>query len=219
MADLPVTPDDVARAAGIIHGRLHRTPTFSARSIREGLFLKAELFQRTGSFKPRGVLTNLAALGRDERARGVISVSAGNHAQALAWGAAQEGIDALLVMWRDASIGEGGRDPRLRSDGRPRGRRPRCSVRAPRPADHGDGPGVRPPVRRAGHDRRPGNGRARDPRGSRRHRHGRRPLRRRRARRPGSPWPASPPACVSWPSSRRAPRRCATGSRQESPCR
>ena len=100
---LPVTPDDVARAAGIIRGRLHRTPMFSARSIREGLFLKAELFQRTGSFKPRGVLTNLAALGPAERARGVISVSAGNHAQALAWGAAQEGIDALLVMWRDAS--------------------------------------------------------------------------------------------------------------------
>ncbi len=102
-ADLPVTPDDVARAAGIIHGRLHRTPIFSARSIRDGLFLKAELLQRTGSFKPRGVLTNLAALGPEERARGVISVSAGNHAQALAWGAAQEEIDALLVMWRDAS--------------------------------------------------------------------------------------------------------------------
>jgi threonine dehydratase len=67
------------------------------------VFLKAELFQKTGSFKPRGVLTNLAALSPDQRARGVISVSAGNHAQALAWGAAQEGLDALLVMWRDAS--------------------------------------------------------------------------------------------------------------------
>jgi threonine dehydratase len=98
-----VTPDDVARAASIVRGRLHRTPTFSARSIRDGLFLKAELLQRTGSFKPRGVLTSLAALGPDERSRGVISVSAGNHAQALAWGAREEGIDALLVMWRDAS--------------------------------------------------------------------------------------------------------------------
>ncbi len=103
MTGLPVTPDDVGRAAEIIRGRLHRTPVFSARSLRDGLTLKAELFQRTGSFKPRGVLTNLSALDADDRARGVISVSAGNHAQALAWGAAQEGIDALLVMWRDAS--------------------------------------------------------------------------------------------------------------------
>ena len=64
---------------------------------------KAELFQRTGSFKPRGVLTNLAALSPDERERGVIAISAGNHAQALAWGAREEGLDALLVMWRGAS--------------------------------------------------------------------------------------------------------------------
>jgi threonine dehydratase len=103
MADLPVTPDDVERAAGIVRGRLHHTPTFSARSVHDGVFLKAELLQRTGSFKPRGVLTNLAALTPGDRARGVISVSAGNHAQALAWGAAPEGIDALLVMWSTAS--------------------------------------------------------------------------------------------------------------------
>src|SRR5262245_63711421 len=94
--DLPVTPDDVARAAEVIRGRLHRTPVLTARSVRDDLVLKAELLQRTGSFKPRGVLTNLARLTPEERARGVISVSAGNHAQALAWGAAQDGIDALL---------------------------------------------------------------------------------------------------------------------------
>jgi threonine dehydratase len=67
------------------------------------VFLKAELFQKTGSFKPRGVLTNLTALSPEERDRGVISISAGNHAQALAWGAAAEGIDALIVMWQGAS--------------------------------------------------------------------------------------------------------------------
>jgi threonine dehydratase len=67
------------------------------------VFLKAELFQKTGSFKPRGVLTNLAALTREERGRGVIGISAGNHAQALAWGAAAEGLSALLVMWQGAS--------------------------------------------------------------------------------------------------------------------
>jgi threonine dehydratase len=61
------------------------------------------LLQRTGSFKPRGVLTKLASLTPDEKARGVIAISAGNHAQAVAWGAAQEGLDALVVMWRGAS--------------------------------------------------------------------------------------------------------------------
>jgi threonine dehydratase len=93
---------DVERAAGVIAGRLHRTPTLSVRSLREGLFLKAELFQRTGSFKPRGVLTKLAALTDDEREAGVISVSAGNHAQALAWAATAQGLSSLLVMWQTA---------------------------------------------------------------------------------------------------------------------
>jgi threonine dehydratase len=98
---------DVLAAREAIGGRLLRTPTFSSATLSEltgaRVFLKAELFQKTGSFKPRGVLTNLAALTQEERARGVISISAGNHAQALAWGAANEGIDALLVMWQGAS--------------------------------------------------------------------------------------------------------------------
>jgi threonine dehydratase len=94
---------DVEAAREAIGGRLHRTPLFSSKTLGDRLFLKAELFQKTGSFKPRGVLTNLAALTPEQRARGVISVSAGNHAQAVAWGAAQEGLDALLVMWQGAS--------------------------------------------------------------------------------------------------------------------
>ncbi len=102
-----VSLDDVQRAREAIGGRLHRTPTFSSAALGERIgdrvFLKAELFQKTGSFKPRGVLTNLEALTAEERERGVISISAGNHAQALAWGAAAEGIDALLVMWQGAS--------------------------------------------------------------------------------------------------------------------
>jgi threonine dehydratase len=64
---------------------------------------KAELFQRTGSFKPRGVLNKLATLSDEEKGRGVISISAGNHAQALAYASAVEGIDALVVMWQTAS--------------------------------------------------------------------------------------------------------------------
>jgi threonine dehydratase len=102
MADVPVERADVERAVGVLAGRLHRTPTFSARSLGNDLYLKAELFQRTGSFKPRGVLNRVASLTPEERAAGLISVSAGNHAQALAWGAAQEGLTSLLVMWQSA---------------------------------------------------------------------------------------------------------------------
>jgi threonine dehydratase len=98
---------DVETAREAIGGRLHRTPTFPSATLsgltRARVVLKAELFQKTGSFKPRGVLNNLAALTPEERERGVIGISAGNHAQALAWGAAAEGLDALLVMWRGAS--------------------------------------------------------------------------------------------------------------------
>jgi threonine dehydratase len=99
----PLTLDDVLAAAERIRGRVHRTPTFSSTTLGARVWLKAELFQKTGSFKVRGVLNKLASLTPEERDRGVIGVSAGNHAQALAWGAAAEGLDALVVMWRDAS--------------------------------------------------------------------------------------------------------------------
>jgi threonine dehydratase len=99
--------DDVLAAREAIGGRLHRTPLFSSRTLSERIgaqaYLKAELFQRTGSFKPRGVLTKLASLGADEKRRGVIGISAGNHAQALAYCASLEQVDALVVMWQGAS--------------------------------------------------------------------------------------------------------------------
>jgi threonine dehydratase len=98
-----LTVDDVHAAREAIAGRVHRTPMLSSETLGPGVFLKAELFQKTGSFKPRGVLAKVASLTAEERRRGVIAVSAGNHAQAVAWGAAQEGLDALLVMWRGAS--------------------------------------------------------------------------------------------------------------------
>jgi threonine dehydratase len=103
MSALPVTPDDVRRAAATIRGTVYRTPIFTSRSLGPGQHLKAELFQRTGSFKARGALNRVRSLTPEERARGVIGVSAGNHAQALAWAAGTEGIDALLVMWEGAS--------------------------------------------------------------------------------------------------------------------
>jgi threonine dehydratase len=100
---LPVTHEDVERAAGVIAGRLRRTPTISSRTLGPDQFLKAELLQRTGSFKPRGALTKLASLTSEEKERGVIAISAGNHAQAVAWAAAEEGLDALVVMYQEAS--------------------------------------------------------------------------------------------------------------------
>ena len=99
--ELP-TRDDVLAAREAIAGRVHRTPTFTSATLGERIggraFVKAELFQKTGSFKPRGVLTKLAAMSAEEKARGVVTWSAGNHAQAVAWAAAGEGIDCLVVM-------------------------------------------------------------------------------------------------------------------------
>ena len=100
---MPPLRDDVLQAAERIRGRVHRTPTFSSRTLGETAYLKAELFQKTGSFKARGVLNKLASLAPEEKERGVIGISAGNHAQALAWGAALEGIDCLVVMYASAS--------------------------------------------------------------------------------------------------------------------
>ncbi len=100
---VPLAIGDVVEAQARIAGRLHRTPVFSFATLGPRVFLKAELFQRTGSFKPRGVLNKLRSLTDEERAAGVIGVSAGNHAQALAYCSALEGLDALIVMWQNAS--------------------------------------------------------------------------------------------------------------------
>jgi threonine dehydratase len=107
LTPLSVSLDSVLSARETIAGRLHRTPTFSSATLSEltgaHVHLKAELFQRTGSFKPRGVLNKLAALSAEEQARGVIGISAGNHAQALAYGAREAELSVLVVMWTDAN--------------------------------------------------------------------------------------------------------------------
>ena len=77
---------------------MHRTPLLSSHTLgaRIGLngpvWLKAENLQKTGSFKVRGALNNIDQLSAEQKARGVITVSAGNHAQAVAWAAAQAGV-------------------------------------------------------------------------------------------------------------------------------
>jgi threonine dehydratase len=85
-----------------IGDRVHRTPVLSATRLgaRAGAILahKCESLQKTGSFKVRGALNKLAQLDDASRARGVITVSAGNHAQALAWAARDAGIRCTVVM-------------------------------------------------------------------------------------------------------------------------
>lgn len=97
-----VTLDRVRQAARALGGRVHRTPTVASRYLSEvasaNVWLKLELFQKTGSFKPRGVLTALDALSAAERQQGVITLSAGNHAQAVAWAASAFGIQSTVVM-------------------------------------------------------------------------------------------------------------------------
>jgi threonine dehydratase len=96
-----VDRDDVLRARSVVETHLVRTPMLRSRTL--GARLKCELFQRTGSFKPRGALNKLSTLTEDEKSRGVIAISAGNHAQATAFAAAEYGVDALIVMWQGAS--------------------------------------------------------------------------------------------------------------------
>jgi threonine dehydratase len=109
MTEPPELPDldDCLAAARTLEGRIHRTPMFSSRSLGEALgheaHLKAELFQRTGSFKLRGATNRVAALTSHERAAGAVTVSAGNQAQAAALACAEAGVDLVVFMWRTAS--------------------------------------------------------------------------------------------------------------------
>ncbi len=93
---------DFEQARQRIGDRVHRTPVLSCRTLshRVGtdLRFKAELFQKTGSFKIRGVLNRLLTLSGEERSKGLVSISAGNHAAALAYGASTVGSRATIVM-------------------------------------------------------------------------------------------------------------------------
>lgn len=101
------TLDQIRSARERIRGHVHVTPTVTSSRLGERvgvtLFLKCENLQKTGSFKVRGALNKIAQLTTAERERGVITVSAGNHAQAVAWAARKEGISATVVMFAAAS--------------------------------------------------------------------------------------------------------------------
>ena len=97
-----ISLDRIREARRLISPYVHRTPTFSSRylSSRTGteVVLKAELFQKTGSFKPRGAMNKLLHFSDDEKARGVVTVSAGNHAAAVAYATSIQKLSCVVVM-------------------------------------------------------------------------------------------------------------------------
>jgi threonine dehydratase len=101
-----ISLDDVSAAAARIEGIAHRTPVLTSRHLDEltggQVFLKAENLQRIGAFKFRGACNAVASLGATERARGVATVSSGNHAQALALAARLHDAPATILMPADA---------------------------------------------------------------------------------------------------------------------
>ena len=102
--DLPVTITDIEAARAAIDGAVLRTPTLFSRTLSTitgaNLWLKFENLQFTASFKERGALNRLSVLTPDERARGVVAASAGNHAQGVAYNARRLGIPTTIVMPR-----------------------------------------------------------------------------------------------------------------------
>lgn len=106
MNDSLPTFEDVSAAAGRIAGVAHRTPVLRSRTLDERLsaqlFLKAENLQRAGAFKFRGAYNAIARLGDEERRRGVLTYSSGNHAQAIALASRLLGTRAIVVMPEDA---------------------------------------------------------------------------------------------------------------------
>jgi threonine dehydratase len=105
-SDLTVSFEDVAAAAQRIRGVVTRTPVVRSDRLDElagnALFLKCENLQRAGAFKIRGAYNRLSLLAPDERKRGVVAFSSGNHAQGVALAASLLGIPATIVMPDDA---------------------------------------------------------------------------------------------------------------------
>ncbi len=97
---------DVQAAQRAIAGHVRRTPMLRSTQLSDRfgaeLHFKLELFQKTGSFKVRGALNRMLRLTDEERRRGVVTVSAGNHAQAVAWAAREVGTKATVVMYAHA---------------------------------------------------------------------------------------------------------------------
>ena len=101
-----LTLELIKQAAARIAGRVHRTPVITSRSFNEvagrEVFFKCENLQRAGAFKARGATNKILSLSDNEKKRGVIAVSSGNHAQAVAFAAREAGIRAVVCIPDDA---------------------------------------------------------------------------------------------------------------------
>jgi threo-3-hydroxy-L-aspartate ammonia-lyase len=101
-----LTFDLIKEAAGRIAGRVHRTPVMTSRSFNEvagcEVFFKCENLQRAGAFKARGATNKIMSLSEHEKKRGVVAVSSGNHAQAVALAAREAGTRAVVCIPDDA---------------------------------------------------------------------------------------------------------------------
>lgn len=106
MSDRLVTYPDIEAAAQRLAGRAHRTPVHTSSTFDDRFgarfFFKCESFQRTGSFKFRGAFHALSLLSAEEKARGALTFSSGNHAQALALAGRLLGVSVTVVMPSDA---------------------------------------------------------------------------------------------------------------------
>lgn len=106
MTSLPVSYADIAAAADTLRGHAHRTPVLTSRTIDgwsgASVFFKCENFQRAGAFKFRGAFNALSRLSPDEKKRGVLTFSSGNHGQAVALSGRLLGVPTVVVMPKDA---------------------------------------------------------------------------------------------------------------------
>lgn len=104
--NLPISFEDVLRAEERLAGVAHRTPIFTSRTVNRltglNVFFKAENLQRAGAFKFRGAYNTLSQLSAEEKKRGVVAYSSGNHAQGVAYAAQLLEIPATIVMPTDA---------------------------------------------------------------------------------------------------------------------
>jgi len=101
-----LTLELIQEAAARIDGRVHRTPVMTSRSFNEvagcEVLFKCENLQRAGAFKARGATNKILSLSDDEKKRGVLAVSSGNHAQAVALAAREAGVKAVVCIPDDA---------------------------------------------------------------------------------------------------------------------
>lgn len=104
--EIMLTPQLIREARERISAKIHRTPVFTSRAFDERagrrVFFKCENLQRAGVFKTRGATNKILSLSDEEKSRGVVAFSSGNHAQAVALASKEAGVRAVLVMPTDA---------------------------------------------------------------------------------------------------------------------